>query len=131
MNTIQQVVEFHKAYGHPIEEEPIIKTADMKALWLRLDLLKEELEELDIAINERDTIEVLDALCDLQYVLDGAKLALGFHKVFDAAFAEVHRSNMSKLGEDGRPIYREDGKVMKGPNYSPPNLESILYAKSK
>jgi hypothetical protein len=93
-----------------------------------MDLLEEELRELGEALEERDPVAVLDALTDLQYVLDGAYLALGFHAYKGDALLEVHRSNMSKLGENGRPIYREDGKILKGPNYSPPDLAAVLKA---
>jgi predicted HAD superfamily Cof-like phosphohydrolase len=118
LNTLELVKEFHEAFNHPVENKPCIS----EYAQLRIDLIQEELDELTDAIRVEDTEKILDALCDLQYVLDGAFLTLGFHRVKDKAFAEVHRSNMSKLGEDGKPIYREDGKILKGPNYSSPNL---------
>lgn len=123
-STIRQVAEFHEAYGHPIHDEPHIIEPELNNL--RVDLLSEELDELEIALCQRDKVGVLDALCDLQYVLDGAFLALGFAAVKDKAFAEVHRANMSKLGADGKPVRREDGKILKGPSYKPPNLEKYI-----
>lgn len=92
----------------------------------RVALLQEELNELTAAIAAGDEVEVLDALTDLQYVLDGAFLSLGFHKMKRLAFDEVHRSNLSKLGLDGRPVFREDGKVLKPDHWSPPRLKGIL-----
>jgi len=93
---------------------------------VRVSLLEEEIGELREAVEAGDMVEVLDALCDIQYVLDGAFLEFGLHSVKDAAFAEVQASNMSKLGEDGKPILREDGKILKGPNFRPPNLAQFL-----
>jgi len=94
---------------------------------LRIALLEEELEELKEALANNDPQETLDALIDLQYVLDGAFLSFGLQAVKDMAFDEVHRSNMSKLGADGKPIRRpEDGKVMKGPNYFKPDLGQFV-----
>lgn len=123
-STIKQVAEFHERFGHPIHEDPHIHDPELNNL--RVDLISEELDELEIALCQRDRIGVLDALCDLQYVLDGAFLALGYGAVKEKAFAEVHKSNMSKLGEDGKPVRREDGKILKGPNFRPPNLEKII-----
>lgn len=122
--TIEQVAEFHRAFGHPIKDEPCIVNLGIGLL--RTRLLHEELMELESAIFGGTRVEALDALLDLQYVLDGAFLALGFWRVKDRAFAEVHRSNMSKLGADGKPVVREDGKILKGPNYSPPNLQPFI-----
>ena len=121
---LNRVAEFHAAFGHPINDDP--KLGDFVLNELRTDLIAEELWELEMGMDEEDPIEVLDALCDLQYVLDGAFLALGFHQCKEDGMAEVHRSNMSKLGEDGKPIYREDGKILKGPNYRKPDLEAVL-----
>jgi hypothetical protein len=89
-------------------------------------LLTEETIELRDAPAARDPAAVLDALADLQYVLDGAYLQLGFAAAKNAALGEVHRSNMSKLGADGKPVVRADGKILKGPNYSPPDLREIV-----
>jgi predicted HAD superfamily Cof-like phosphohydrolase len=122
--SLEMVREFHEKFGHPIKSEP--KLRDMEVVELRVNLIAEELNELRLAIILNDPTEALDALCDLQYVLDGAFLALGFAHVKDAAMAEVHRSNLSKLGADGKPVKRADGKILKGPNYTPPNLEQFL-----
>lgn len=123
--TLEQVQEFHDTYGLPVKDAPDL--SDPKTNDLRINLLAEELDELKEALKNNDPVEALDALIDLQYVLDGAFLSLGLHDVKEAAFAEVHRSNMSKLGEDGKPIRREsDGKVMKGPNYFTPDLAQFV-----
>lgn len=124
MSTIEMVREFHDAFG--VENCSHPRIGDMSINKLRHDLIQEELRELAVAMVEQDEVATLDALIDLQYVLDGAFLQLGFASVKDAAFAEVHRSNMSKLGADGKPIRRADGKVLKGPNYTPPNLEQFV-----
>jgi predicted HAD superfamily Cof-like phosphohydrolase len=125
--TLDQVKEFHEAYGLPVLDAPAIDHA--QTIKLRINLLQEELDELKAALEQGDIVETLDALTDLQYVLDGAYLSFGLHTVKTAAFDEVHRSNMSKLGADGKPIRRpEDGKVMKGPNYSPPDLKAVYEA---
>lgn len=124
-NTIDGVREFHEAYGLPVKNQPDL--GDQRTNDLRIELLREELEELKEALDANDPVEALDALTDLQYVLDGAYLSLGFHLLKDVAFAEVQRSNMSKLGADGKPVVREsDGKILKGPNYSAPDLKSVL-----
>ncbi len=126
--TLDQVEEFHSTYGLPVSSAPHIK--DQKTNTLRINLLAEELEELKEALENGDIVETLDALIDLQYVLDGAFLSFGLQDVKEAAFDEVHRSNMSKLGEDGKPIYREeDGKVMKGPNYFKPDIAQFVQNK--
>lgn len=93
---------------------------------LRLDLIFEETQELVVAVSAYDIIEVADALADLLYVTYGAALEFGIP--IDRIFEEVHRSNMTKLGEDGQPLYREgDAKVLKGPNYERPNIEGVLF----
>ena len=118
-STIEQVREFHRTFVTQPDE--VIQKC-------RLDLLKEELKELEDAVAAGNRVEILDALTDLQYVLDGTYIVFGLCHLKDEAFAEVHKSNMSKLGSDGKPIYREDGKVLKGPNYQPPNLRRFLTA---
>lgn len=129
-STLEQVQEFHETYGLPVKDAPDLSCPQTNEL--RINLLAEELEELQEAIKDNDPVEVLDALIDLQYVLDGAFLSFGLRDVKDAAFNEVHRSNMSKLGEDGKPIRREgDGKVMKGPNYFKPDLAQFIKDKKK
>ncbi len=123
--TLDMVREFHETYDAVIKDRP--DTADEAVNLLRINLLREELNELEEALENNDVVEALDALTDIQYVLDGAFLALGLHALKDKAFDEVHRSNMSKLGADGKPILREsDNKVMKGPNYFKPNLTKII-----
>lgn len=126
--TLEQVHEFHATYGAAIKDVPDI--SDKALNDFRVRLLQEELDELREALADGDIVETLDALTDIQYVLDGAFLSLGLHSVKDAAFAEVHRSNMSKLGADGKPILREsDGKVLKGPDYFKPDLSQFIQTK--
>lgn len=127
-DTLKCVQEFHYSFNLPVRDEPDL--TDEKTNLLRINLLAEELEELKEALENKDIVEVLDALTDLQYVLDGAYLSWGLHKVKNAAFEEVHASNMSKLGEDGKPIHREsDNKVLKGPNYFKPNIHQFVDGK--
>jgi predicted HAD superfamily Cof-like phosphohydrolase len=123
--TLEQVREFHETYGLPVKSTPDV--SDKRTNALRINLLAEELDELKEALKNSDVVETLDALIDLQYVLDGAFLSLGLHDQKEKAFAEVHASNMSKLGEDGKPIRREsDGKILKGPNYFKPDLVQFI-----
>jgi len=121
--TLDQVREWHEKFHAPVLNEPTLPEGRRE---LRLSLLEEEIKELREAVEANDMVEVLDALCDIQYVLDGAFLEFGLHPIKDAAFAEVQASNMSKLGEDGKPILREDGKILKGPNFRPPNLAQFI-----
>ncbi len=128
--TLEHVQVFHETYGLPVKDAPDI--SDEKVNILRINLLAEELEELQEALDAGDIVEVLDALTDLQYVLDGAYLSFGLHDVKMAAFEEVQRSNMSKLGEDGNPIVREsDGKILKGPNFFQPDLSQFVEDQKK
>ena len=120
MDTLSMVEQWHKAFGVVCKPAPDISSKEINAL--RIELIKEEFRELQEALEASDEVETLDALCDLQYVLDGTFLSLGFGALKQRAFEEVHRSNMSKLGEDGKPLYRDDGKVLKGPRFTPPNL---------
>ncbi|GBL19266.1 hypothetical protein LBMAG37_05010 [Anaerolineae bacterium] len=123
--TLEQVREFHETYGLPVKAAPDLSDARINGL--RVSLLTEELEEFKAAVAAANPLAALDALVDLQYVLDGAFLSLGLHAVKAAAFNEVHRSNMSKLGADGKPLRREsDGKVLKGPNFFQPNLQQFI-----
>lgn len=150
MNYLEKVSEFHKAFRHPILSEPTIP--DKKRIELRISLLKEELKELEKAIEENNIVECADAFCDLQYVLSGAILEFGFEKKFNSLFDEVHSSNMSKAcsteGEAKETIFtyanegvesffekREgkffvlrtsDNKTLKSIKYSPANLKLIL-----
>jgi len=129
-STLDRVQIFHETYGLPVKDTPDI--SDDKTNKLRVGLLEEEVQELKDALADGDVVEVLDALTDIQYVLDGAYLSFGLSYLKETAFAEVQRSNLSKLGEDGKPIRREsDGKVMKGPNYSAPDLAQFLTEKDK
>lgn len=121
--TLDQVRVWHEHFRAPVLNEPALPEGRRE---LRLSLLEEEIKELREAVEAGDMVEVLDALCDIQYVLDGAFLEFGLHPVKDAAFAEVQASNMSKLGEDGLPILRDDGKILKGPNFRPPNLAQFI-----
>ncbi len=126
--TIDKVREFHETYGLPVEKKMTI--SDEKTNALRINLLEEELDELRDALAAGDLVETLDALIDLQYVLDGAFLSFGMQDLKEAAFDEVHRSNMSKLGADGKPIVRpEDGKILKGPDYFKPDISQFINAK--
>ena len=124
INTLALVEQFHRIFGHPVRTSPCIDDAQLNKL--RVDLIREEADELATALTEGNLVEVLDALTDLQYVLDGAYLAFGLARFRDLAFIEVHASNMSKLADDGSPIRRKDGKILKGPNYREPNLNATL-----
>lgn len=124
MNTIDLVRQFHDAFS--VKTPTGINVDDMEVNRLRVNLLRSELSELMVAMATGDAVEVLDALTDLQYVLDGAYLSLGFADLKNAAFVEVHKSNMTKLGENGLPIKDSMGKVVKGPFYIPPDLQSIV-----
>ena len=111
-----------EAFGQSVEMEPT--WPDFNTRELRLELIQEELDELSDAVADRDMIQIADALTHLLYVVYGAGHSFGID--LDECFEEVHRSNMSKLGENGRPIHREDGKVLKGPNYVPPSLIDLV-----
>ena len=122
MSNFNDVKNFMDIYGQEVKTKPSFPSE--KIVQLRYDLINEELDELSVAIKDKDIVEVADALTDLLYVVYGAGHAFGIN--LDKCFAEVQRSNMSKLSEDGKPIYNENGKVMKGPNYSKPNLKQFL-----
>ena len=111
-----------KTFGQEVKEKN--EFPDKKIIQLRYELIKEELEELNQAIKDKDMKEVADALTDILYVTYGAGHAFGIN--LDDCFDEVQKSNMSKLGPEGKPIYNESGKVMKGPNYFEPDLNKIL-----
>lgn len=145
-NSYERVREFHETFGHPVADEPTIANDDR--LVLRLALILEEAIELadamgfatddlkdsaDYMLNkigprvyedDVDIVAVADALGDLEYVTNGAALEMGID--LPAVVTEIHRSNMTKLGPDGKPIYREDGKILKGEGYEPPNLRPVL-----
>tara|TARA_Y100001954_G_scaffold175600_1_gene186608 strand:+ start:299 stop:691 length:393 start_codon:yes stop_codon:yes gene_type:complete len=118
------VGEFMKTFGQEVKSKP--EFPDKETQKLRLELIAEELEELWDAIEEKDMVGIADALTDILYVTYGAGHAFGIN--LDECFREVQRSNMSKLGKDGKPIYREDGKVLKGEDYSPPDLKKFFTA---
>lgn len=119
------VKEFHNAFGLGVKEAPLADLGENVNL-LRFNLMKEENEEYLEAVQNNDIVEIADALGDMLYILCGTILEHGLQHKIEEVFDEIQRSNMSKLGEDGKPIYREDGKVMKGPNYFKPNFEEIL-----
>ena len=122
MSNFSKVGIFMKTFGQDVKTKPSFSTDKINKL--RIDLIKEELDELTEAMNNKDLLEVADALTDILYVTYGAGHAFGID--LDKCFEEVQNSNMSKLGEDGKPIYNEFGKVMKGPNYSKPDLKKFL-----
>ena len=122
MSNFSKVGTFMKTFGQEVKIKPSFSTEKINKL--RIDLIKEELEELTEAMNNKDLLEVADALTDILYVTYGAGHAFGID--LDKCFEEVQNSNMSKLGKDGKPIYNEFGKVMKGPNYFKPNLEKFI-----
>ena len=121
-SNFDKVRNFMKAFGQEVKRSPEFPTEETAKL--RIELIVEELNELIDAKEDKDLIGIADALTDILYVTYGAGHAFGID--LDECFREVQRSNMSKLGEDGKPIYREDGKVLKGPNYSEPDLKKSL-----
>lgn len=124
-NKIEAVQRFHDAFKIGYRNSPKADLGVSKNQ-LRFDLMKEENEEYFEAAQNNDLVEVADALGDMLYILCGTIIEHGLQHKIEAVFEEIQRSNMSKLGEDGQPIYRADGKVLKGPNYFRPNIEAIL-----
>ena len=124
-NKLDSVKEFHTAFKIGYRESPKADLGIEKNM-LRYKLMREENEEYLEAANNNDLVEVADALGDMLYILCGTIIEHGLQNKIEEVFEEIQRSNMSKLGEDGQPIYREDGKVLKGPNYFKPNIETIL-----
>ena len=122
MSNFNDVKTFMKTYGQEVRTRASFP--EDKIVKLRYDLLKEELDELEVAIKEKNLVEVADALTDILYVTYGAGHALGIN--LDKCFEEVQNSNMSKLDKNGKPIYNESGKVMKGPNYFKPDLSKFI-----
>jgi predicted HAD superfamily Cof-like phosphohydrolase len=122
MSNFNKVKIFMDTFGQEIKTKPSFSTDKINSL--RYDLIKEELEELKDAMENKDLLEVADALTDILYVTYGAGHAFGID--LDKCFEEVQSSNMSKLGEDGKPIYNESGKVMKGPKYFKPDLNKFI-----
>ena len=122
MSNFTAVKIFMETFGQMVRTKP--QFPDEKTMQLRYDLIKEELNELEQAMKLKDLKEIADALTDILYVTYGAGYAYGID--LDKCFKEVQRANMSKLGKDGKPIFNEKGKVMKGPNYSEPNLKQFV-----
>ena len=122
MSNFNKVGTFMKTFGQEVKTKPSFSTDKINKL--RIDLIKEELQELTDAMNNKDLLEVADALTDILYVTYGAGHAFGID--LDKCFEEVQNSNMSKLGNNGEPIYNEAGKVMKGPNYFKPDLSKFV-----
>jgi len=122
MSNFEDVKIFMETFGQIVRTKP--QFPDEKTTQLRFDLIKEELNELEQAMKTKNLNEIADALTDILYVTYGAGYAYGID--LDKCFKEVQRANMSKLGKDGKPIYNEKGKVMKGPNYSGPNLKQFV-----
>ena len=122
---IKAVTEFHNAFRLNVEYKPK-SDISTEITELRYNLMKEENEEYLQAVKSNDLIEIGDALGDMLYILCGTIISHGFQDKIEAIFDEIQRSNMSKLGSDGKPIYREDGKVLKGPNYFKPDIEKVL-----
>ena len=123
MSNFDKVGTFMKTFGQEVKTKPSFSSDKINKL--RIDLIKEELEELTEAMQKKDLLEVADALTDILYVTYGAGHAFGIN--LDECFNEVQNSNMSKLDKNGKPIYNEKGKVMKGPNYFTPNLKKIIF----
>ena len=124
-NELNAVAKFHDAFGIESADSPSVNIPEQTIL-LRYNLMKEENEEYLEAAQKNDLIEVADALGDMLYILCGTILSHGMQHKITEVFKEIQRSNMSKLGPDGKPIYREDGKVLKGPNYFKPDIAAIL-----
>jgi predicted HAD superfamily Cof-like phosphohydrolase len=122
MSNFKDVKKFMETFGQMTRTKP--QFPNDKTMKLRFDLIQEELNELEDAMKTKNLTEIADALTDILYVTYGAGYAYGIN--LDKCFAEVQRANMSKLGKDGKPIYNENGKVMKGPSYIPPNLKQFV-----
>ncbi len=122
---IDAVAKFHQSFGLGVSETPRADLGEAKNL-LRYNLMDEENEEYYEAAQNGDLVEVADALGDMLYILCGTILEHGMQHIIEDVFEEIQRSNMSKLGENGKPIYREDGKVLKGPGYFKPDIKTIL-----
>ena len=122
MTNFEKVGMFMKTFGQEIKKKPSLSSDKINNL--RINLIEEEFKELKEALNKKDLKEVADALTDILYVTYGAGHAFGIN--LDKCFEEVQKSNMSKLGDEGKPVYNEQGKVMKGPKYFKPNLEKFL-----
>ena len=119
------VKDFHDTFGLSYNDSPTV-SLEKKIIELRYNLMKEENEEYIQAARKNDIIEVADALGDMLYILCGTIIEHGMSDIIEDVFDEIQKSNMSKLGADGKPIYRDDGKVMKGPNYFKPNFSKFF-----
>ena len=124
-NELKAEAEFHDAFGIESANAPVVSLPEQTVL-LRHNLMKEENEEYLEAAQNKDLVEVADAMGDMLYILCGTILSHGMQHKITEVFNEIQRSNMSKLGADGKPIHREDGKVLKGPNYFKPMIANIL-----
>lgn len=124
-NKIDAVADFHRAFGLGIAHKPQANLGE-ETILLRFNLMDEENREYLEAARSGDLVEVADALGDMLYILCGTILEHGMQYKIEEVFEEIQRSNMSKLGGDGKPIYREDGKVLKGPNYFKPDIRGVL-----
>ena len=124
-NQLKSVKIFHEAFGVKISNKPTLELSK-DILKLRHSLMEEENNEYLKAVEDKNLIEVADALGDMLYILCGTILTHGFQNLIEDIFDEIQSSNMSKLGDDGKPIYRNDGKVLKGPNYKKPNIKKII-----
>jgi len=122
MTNFEKVKNFMQTFGQEVKNKPSFSSDKINSL--RYDLIKEELDELKAALDNKDLLEVADALTDILYVTYGAGHAFGIN--LDKCFDEVQQSNMSKLDDDGKPIYNDMGKVMKGPKYFKPNLSKLI-----
>lgn len=122
---INHVADFHDAFSIENKNKPTVNIPQ-QTMGLRFDLMKEENEEYFEAAKNGDLVEVADALGDMLYILCGTILSHGMQHKIEEVFEEIQKSNMSKLGENGKPIYREDGKVLKGPNYFKPDIKRVL-----
>ena len=122
---LEHVAAFHTAFGQGVSEKLVANLGNEKNK-LRFDLMKEENEEYLEAAQNSDMVEIADALGDMLYILCGTILEHGMQYKIEEVFEAIQKSNMSKLGEDGKPIYREDGKVLKGPNYFKPSIADVI-----
>lgn len=122
MTNFEKVGNFMKTFGQEVKEKPSLSSEKINKL--RIDLIEEELEELKSAMNNKDLLEIADALTDILYVTYGAGHAFGIN--LDKCFEEVQNSNMSKLDGNGKPIFNDNGKVMKGPKYFKPDLNKFI-----
>lgn len=124
MKALDKVHEFHNAFGVNVEEQPNIPS--LERCKLRQNIIQEEVDELKAAWESGNIVEVADALADIHYVVMGTVLEFGLQDKYAEIFSEVHRSNMSKLDENGKPLYREDGKVIKSNLYTKPDIKKII-----